>query len=144
MFKEIVSQLAFSPVMVERLSAYAGILKRRQRISGWACVILAVLVAVQIIVVALPPHSAATDPAPATTYPSENFVSGLVDEAPAVTPSLLAQFEALAGDLPSLGDGVIISLYSVLLGASLLTYISLRQRSQEVRIIRTQLNTGGL
>jgi hypothetical protein len=49
MFKEIVSQLAFSPATVGRLSEYAKKVKQKQRISGWVTFLFALLLLIHIV-----------------------------------------------------------------------------------------------
>ena len=57
MFKEIVSQLSFSPATVERLSAYASNVKREQYISGWASIVLCFVLLIHLITLFLPPST---------------------------------------------------------------------------------------
>ncbi len=57
MFKEIVSQLSFSPATVERLSAYASSVKREQYISGWASIVLCFVLLIHLITLSLPPSA---------------------------------------------------------------------------------------
>lgn len=143
MFKEIVSQISFSPAMIDRLSAYAQVLKRRQYISGWSLVIVAALFVAQTTI-ALLPAPAITPHAPVDPV-SDDFVSAFYEDAPAAAPSsLLSQFDELATSLPVFDAPVIISFYGLCLIVNTLTYLSLRLRTKEIRIIRTQLNTGGL
>lgn len=139
MFKEIVSQLSFSPAMVERLSTYARTTRQQQRLSGWSLVVLSVLFFAQIIVIALPP------PATITGQEAENeFISTIMTEEPSHTPSAVAQFEGFINKLPAVTDITSIMVYLGLIAINALTYLSLRQRVKEMRIIRRQLNQGGL
>lgn len=57
MFREIVSQLSFSPATVERLSAYAHTIKQRQRTSSWSLLVLSLLLIIQVIITIAPPHT---------------------------------------------------------------------------------------
>ena len=145
MFKEIVSQISFSPAMVERLSTYARAIKRRQRISKWAIVVLSILLSLQLIVVALPPQPEATDATTTTNTLSDGFISAFVEEeeTPAsASQSITEQLTAIADELPSTDNATVLAVYVILLLISVITYLSLRQRAKEVRIIRAQLNTG--
>ncbi|HMS93339.1 MAG TPA: hypothetical protein PKD28_03010 [Candidatus Saccharibacteria bacterium] len=142
MFKEIVSQISFSPAMIERLSTYAHVLKRRQCISGWSLIIVTSLFIAQTAI-ALFPVPTITSHSP-IDQSSDDFVSAFYDETPASPSSFLSWFDELAEELPSFDAPVIISFYGVCLLVNLFTYFSLRLRAKEIRIIRTQLNTGGL
>lgn len=143
MFQEIVSQISFSPAMVERLSLYAHTIKRRQRISGWSLIVVGILCIAQIIVTMVPPPSDISQES--LDQSSDTFVSPLYDESSVTsTPSILSQLDTLASNLPSYDNAIIIGIYSLLLIVNILTYLSLRLRAKEIRIIRTQLNTGGL
>ncbi|OYX52941.1 hypothetical protein B7Y92_04430 [Candidatus Saccharibacteria bacterium 32-50-13] len=76
---------------------------------------------------------------------SDTFVSPLYDESSVTpAPSILSQLDTLASNLPSYDNAIIIGIYCLLLIVNILTYLSLRLRAKEIRIIRTQLNTGGL
>lgn len=141
MFQKIVSQISFSPAMVEQLSDYANVLKRRQRISGWSLVIVSLLLVLQGIITFLPP----TGTQPSIDQPVDDFISGLYEESPATpSPSFLSHVNNFADELPSINSTLITSFYGLCLVVNVLTYISIRLRVKEIRVIRTQLNTGGL
>lgn len=55
MFKRIISQLSLSPATVERLSTYARTTRERQRLMGWAAVLLWVLTTLGVLAVLFPP-----------------------------------------------------------------------------------------
>lgn len=141
MFQKIVSQISFSPATVEQLSDYANVLKRRQRISGWSLVIVSLLLVLQSIITLLPPISTQ----PSIDQPVDDFISGLYEESPATSsPSFLSHINTFASELPSINNALITSFYGLCLIVNVLTYVSIRLRIKEIRIIRTQLNTGGL
>jgi hypothetical protein len=142
MFQEIVSQISFSPAMVERLSVYAHTIKRRQRISGWSLVVVSILFIMQVVVTLLPAPTISHE---STSQASDNFVSELYDGSSATSDSsMVSWLNTFASEIPSLGNPVVIGIYGLLFIVNGLTYLSLRLRSKEIRIIRTQLNTGGI
>lgn len=141
MFKEIVSQLSFSPAMVERLSTYTHRVRQKQRMSGWSLTVLTILFFAQIVVIALPPPSPITGQEPQN---SNDFVSTIVSEEPHPSPSMVARFEGFVDELPPVSDITSVAIYFGLIIINTLTYLSLRQRVKETRIIRRQLNQGAL
>ena len=147
MFKEIVSQISFSPAMVERLSTYARTTKRRQHISGWAFILATLLLVLQVVVtVAPPPQTGASSDPYITTQPADDFISSFPEGAPLASTdtSIFKDVNAFLDALPHIDNSATLILHSILVIGSAFIYMSLRQRSKEIRIIRTQLNTGGL
>ncbi len=63
MFKNIISQLSFSPVTVERLGDYAKSVQRRQYLHGWTAIVLALLIIAQVATILLPAASVTTSTA---------------------------------------------------------------------------------
>ena len=143
MFKEIVSQISFSPAMVEQLSVYARTIKQRRRISGWSLIIVGALLVLQIVATIVPPP---TDPTQGPTgQSSDGFISTLYNETDTPTStSIFSYVDDIADALPSLSNATIIGFSTLLLIVNFFTYLSLGLRSKEIRIIRTQLNTGAL
>ena len=141
MFKEIVSKLSFSPAMVERLSTYARTTKQQQRLSGWSLVVLSVLFFAQIIIITLPPPATIIEQ---TASDTDEFISPLITEEPSNAPTVVAQFESFITELPKVTDMTSIMMYLGLIIINTFAYLSLRQRVKEMRIIRHQLNQGGI
>lgn len=65
-------------------------------------------------------------------------------EEVAINCPVLKRVEAILQQLPAVPPAAGITGYIIIFSLNLIAYISLRLRSKELRIIRTQLNTGGL
>ena len=93
-------------------------------------------------------HSLINEKAAQTNNPASHdcrvtTIFGTTEEVTINCPAL-KQVEAVLQQLPSMHSALGIVGYIIIFALNLIAYFALRLRSKELRIIRAQLNTGGL